>query len=124
MAVEKIHDKGQTLSPPIGKLVGIVDSRADFDNVARALEVAGLTSIEALCGAEGVNLLERVHTFFFSDMEDRVLQRHIEELKAGHIVILVKTPADRIEEAAKIATRNGVWRIVYFGFTTVTWLTK
>lgn len=47
--------------------------------------------------------------------------RHIEELKAGHIIALIKVPADRI---AEIATQNGARRLVYFGFPTVTWLTK
>jgi hypothetical protein len=124
MAVQRIRDEGQTLSPPTGKLVGIIDTRADFDKVVRAVQIIGPISIEALCGEEGVNLLERVNTFFFSDMEDRVLQRHIEELKAGHIVALIKVPEDRIDEAAKIATQNGARRLVYFGFMTVTWLTK
>ncbi len=124
MAVQRIRDEGQTLNPPTGKLVGIINTRADFDNVVRAMEGVGLTSIEALCGEDGVNLLERVHTFFFSDMEERVLQRHIQELKAGHIVALIKIPADRIDEIAKIATQNGARRLVYFGFTVVTWLTK
>ncbi|HEX7449457.1 MAG TPA: hypothetical protein VF306_18010, partial [Pirellulales bacterium] len=73
-----------------------------------------------------VNLLDRVNTsrFFFSDMEDRVLQRHIEELKAGHIIAVIKVPDDRIDEIAEIATQHGARRLVYFGFTTVTWLTK
>lgn len=124
MAAQRIRDEGQTLSPPTGKLLGILDTRADFDNVVRAMKDAGLTSIEALCGEDGVNLLERVHTFFFSDMEERVLQRHIEELQAGRIIALIKVPADRIDEAVEIATRNGARRLVHFGFTTVTWLTK
>jgi hypothetical protein len=111
-------------SQPTGKLVGIIDTRADFDKVVRAVQIIGPISIEALCGEEGVNLLERVNTFFFSDMEDRVLQRHIEELKAGHIVALIKVPDDQIDEIAKIATQNGARRLVYFGFMTVTWLTK
>lgn len=125
MAVQRIRDEGQTLRPPTGKLLGILDTRADFDNVVRAMKSVGLTSIEALCGDDGVNLLERVNssTFFFSDLEDRVLQRHIEELKAGNIIALIKVPADRIDEAAEVATQNGARRLVYFGFTTVTWLT-
>lgn len=126
MAVQRIRDEGQTLSTPTGKLLGILDTRADFDNAVHALKSAGVTSIKALCGEEGVNLLDRVNTsrFFFSDMEDRVLQRHIEELKAGHIIAVIKVPDDRIDEIAEIATQHGARRLVYFGFTTVTWLTK
>src|SRR6185312_8866019 len=98
MTVEKIRDVGQTLSPPTGKLLGIVDTRSDLDKVAGALKSAGFQRIEALGGDEGINLLERIDTFFFSDMEDRVIKRHIEELKLGHFVIAIDTPADRVDE--------------------------
>lgn len=72
----------------------------------------------------GVNLLERINTFFFSDMEDRVLKRHIEELKAGHVIMVFEAPTDRVDEAARIADQHGVRRLVHFGLTTVTWHTK
>jgi hypothetical protein len=80
--------------------------------------------VETLSGEEGVRLQERAPTFFFSDLEDRVLARHIEEIKAGHIVVAIKTPSDRVEEATEIASTNGARRLVYFGAMTVTWLTK
>jgi hypothetical protein len=105
-------------------VLGIVDTRAAFDEAARALQAGGFQKIEALSGEEGVNLLERIHTFFFSDMEDRVLKRHIEELKAGHIIMLIETPTDRVDEAVSIAAQKGARRLVHFGLTTVTWLTK
>ena len=124
MAVEKIRDTGQTLSPPTGKLLGIVDTRADLDQVTGALKSAGFKKIEALGGDDGVNLLERIDTFFFSDMEERVIARHIEELKSGHFVIAFDAPADQVDEAVRIATQNGARRLVRFGLLTVTWLTK
>jgi hypothetical protein len=124
MIVTRIRDEGQTLSVPTGKVLGIVDTRAAFDDVARALQAGGFQKIEAISGDEGVNMLERIHTFFFSDMEDRVLKRHIDELKAGHIIIAIETPADRVDEAVSIAAEHGARRLVHFGFTTVTWLTK
>jgi hypothetical protein len=80
--------------------------------------------METISGEEGVRLLERVHTFFFSDMEERVLKRHIDELKAGHIVVAIKAPSDRVNEATEIASQNGARRLVHFGALTVTWLTK
>ena len=82
MAVERIHDEGQTLKYPTGRVLGIVDTRADFDRLVAALQRSGFDKIEAICGDEGVNLLERVGGFFFSDMEPRVLERHVNELKA------------------------------------------
>jgi hypothetical protein len=82
------------------------------------------TKTEHLIGNEGVALLERVDRFFFSDMEDRVLARHIEELKAGHIIVVVEVSSDRVDDANRIASENGARRLVYFGRMTITWLTK
>jgi hypothetical protein len=92
--------------------------------VFRALKNAGFTTITAICGEEGVQLLERVSTFFFSDLEERVLNRHIEELKAGHIIVGIETPANRVDEAVSVATQHGARRLVHFGLLTITWHTK
>ena len=124
MTVETIRDEGQTLKVPTGKMLGIVDTQADFDRVIPALEKAGFKKIQALFGDDGIQLLERVQTFFFSDMEERILNRHLEELKAGHMIVLIETPSEKVEEAANIASKNGVRRLVHFGMATVTWLTK
>lgn len=124
MTVTRIRDEGQTPDIPRGKVLGIVDTRAAFDEAARALQAGGFQKIEALSGEEGVNLLERINTFFFSDMEDRVLKRHIEELKAGHIIMVFEAPTDRVDEAVSIADQHGVRRLVHFGLATVTWHTK
>lgn len=124
MTVEKIRDEGQILDPPTGKVVGIIESRAEFDNAARALQAAGFEKIEVLSGEEGIHLLDRVNSFFFSDMEERVLNRHIDELRQGHLSILITSPSDRMEEAAAIATQHGARRLVHFGAAVVTWLTK
>jgi hypothetical protein len=124
MTVTQIHDEGQTLSVPGGKVLGTADTRAVFDETAQALKAAGFEEIEALSGQEGIDLLERIHTFFFSDMEDRMLANHIEELKADHIIMLIATPADRVDEAVSIATQHGAHCLVHFGLATVTWLKK
>lgn len=124
MNVERIRDEGQQLRPPTGKVLGIVETRAAFEKLVPALKAAGFDKIESLFGEEGVSLLERVGGFFFSDMEERVLARHIDELKAGHMVILISTPPDRVDELTEIASQNGARRLVHFGVMTVTWLTK
>src|SRR5687768_10880477 len=100
MSVTRVRDEGQTLKYPKGKLIGIVDTRADFDRLVPALRDAAFDKIEALVGEEGVGLLERIGTFFFSDMEERVINRHIEELKAGHVIVAIEAPHDRVAEAA------------------------
>jgi hypothetical protein len=124
MSVTQIRDEGQTLRVPRGKVLGIADTRAVFDEAVQALNAAGFEEIEVLSGQEGVDLLERIGTFFFSDMEDRMLANHIEELKADHIIMLIETPTDRVDEAVRIASERGAHCLVHFGRATVTWLTK
>jgi len=124
MGFERIRDEGQTLGIPVGKVLGIVNTRAELDDVVRALKSAGFHTITAIWGEEGVQLLDRVSIFFFSDMEERVLNRHIEELKAGHIVIGIETPSDRVDEAISVAEQHGARRLVHFGLLTITWHTK
>jgi hypothetical protein len=125
MSVKQIRDEGQRLRYPTGKILGVVDKPADVDGLARALESAGLGNIEEISGTEGVHLLERINrSFFFSDAEERVLARHIEELKAGHLIIAIEVPSDRVDEAVSVASQNGARQLMHFGWATVTWLTK
>ncbi len=124
MNVKRIEDEGQTLSTPTGKVLGVVDTRAGFDELVRALSSAGFDEIEEMDGVDGVHLLERIHTFFFSDMESRILKWHLDELRQGHIIIMIPTPSDRIDELQEIATRHGARQLVHYGFLTITWLTK
>jgi hypothetical protein len=124
MAPAPIHDEGQTLGLPTGKLLGIVETPSNLENLAVGLKAASFSKVEYLIGEDGIALLERVDGFFFSDLEDRVLARHIEELKAGHMIVAIEVPSDRVDEATRIASEHGGRRLVYFGPMTVTWLTK
>jgi hypothetical protein len=55
MSVEPMSDQGQTLSYPRGKVLGIVDTRGQFDDVVAALKSAGFGGITALHGEDGVS---------------------------------------------------------------------
>ncbi|QDU37701.1 hypothetical protein Mal4_20170 [Maioricimonas rarisocia] len=122
MSVEPIHDEGQQLPAPTGKVLGVVDSQEDLDRVADALKAAGFESIVSLHGQEGLQLLERVATFFWGDCESEVLKRHIDNLKQGRFVIGIETPAKRSQEAAAIASEQGAHFLVHMGLATVTWM--
>lgn len=124
MTVETIHDKGQTLPAPHGKVLGVVDTQTQFDQVVADLQKAGFEKITAIRGDEGVQLLERVEGFSLGDEEEPVLHRHIDELKAGHIIIAIQTPGSRADEAATVAAKHGARFLVHFGFGAVTWLKK
>ena len=70
MSVTPITDQGQTLSYPRGKVLGIVDTQGQLDDVVASLKKAGFEGIKVLHGEDGLQLLERVNGFFFSDMEE------------------------------------------------------
>ncbi len=122
MSVEPMSDQGQTLGYPRGKVVGVVDTQGQFDEVVAALKKAGFDGIQALHGADGLQLLERVNTFFFNQYEERALQRHIQELEQGHFIFSVPTPSSRAQEAANVASEDGARFLVHFGYLTLTWL--
>ena len=124
MSVAKTHDRGQTLHYPTGKVLGIVDTEAELKGLIAALNDAGFGEIESLHGKEGIQLLKRVEKFFFSDIEAVVINRHIYELEAGHTIVAIKPPPDRVDEAVSVASRNGARRLVYFGSLAVTWHPK
>lgn len=122
MSVKPMSDQGQTLDYPSGKVVGVVDTQAQLDEVVAALKKAGFDNIRALQGADGLQLLERIDTFFFNQYEERVLQRHIQELQQGHFLFSVQTSSSRAQEAANVASEHGARFLVHFGFLTLSWL--
>jgi hypothetical protein len=122
--VEPIRDEGQTLPYPTGKVLGVVDSQKEFDNVVAGLKNAGFPKITAVHGDEGVQLLERLEGFFWGDAEGPVLRRHIDELKRGAFIFAVQTPSSDAEKVAEVASQHGARFIVHFGFATVTWIKK
>lgn len=97
----------------------MVETQGQFDEVVAALKRAGFDSIQALQGADGLQLLERVDTFFFNRPVERVLQRHIQELQQGHFIFSVETPSSRDQEAANVASEHGARFLVHFGFWTL-----
>lgn len=122
MSVEKLHDAGQTLSPPLGKVLGVVNTRDQLRDVVEGLKEAGFTAIKVLEGDEGATLLERSQGVFWGDAEGPVLQRMIEELKAGHFAFSIQTPSADSSRVAEIASALGARFLVHFGLASVTWL--
>ena len=51
-----------------------------------------------------------------------MLNRHIEELKAGRAVVAIETDSGKVDRVAEVASTNGVRFIVHFGALAVTWL--
>lgn len=124
MNAEIIRDEGQKLPAPTGRVLGVVDTRQELDDVAAALSKAGFDRVTAIHGVEGVALLERFEGAFWGDAEEPVLRRHLDELKAGKGIIAIRTSSELAAEAADIAAQHGARFLVHFGLMAVTWLKK
>jgi hypothetical protein len=92
---------------PNNKIVGIIDTPDDLQGVLAALKDAGidLGDIETLCGQPGMERLDRsgkrhglvaqlIRLAQFMGEEQTHLQRHEEELAAGHFLISVVVGKD------------------------------
>ena len=104
MAVKPVIDHGQELARPEGQAIGFVDTREQFDAVAKALKAAGYAEsmIIALKGEDGVDMLERMQEMFnFGDGEDAVMEFSIKELQQGHYALGIEAK-DR-EDAMRVA---------------------
>ena len=119
MAVKPVIDHGQELARPGGQAIVFVDTRKQFDAVTKALKASGYadSSIVALLGEDGVDLVERLQeTFNFGDGEDAFMESSLKELQAGHYAISIKAEdrADAVR-AVSISEPLGAHSFSYFG---------
>ncbi|WP_417388575.1 hypothetical protein [Gimesia sp.] len=120
MTREPMIDHGQTLTGPVGKVIGFLDGKVEFEAFADALQAAGYSETDfiLLYGEDGINLLERMkeHRFFFSDSEDSIIQTGIRELKRGHSIVSIEvTDRQHAVEIASLAKPLNGHGFMYFG---------
>jgi hypothetical protein len=119
MTVTPVIDRGQELATPEGKAIGFVDTKEQFDAVTQALKTASFadSSIIALQGADGIEMLQRLQkTFNFGDGEDAIVEFAIKELRAGHYALSIQAE-DRADalRAATLSEPLGAHSFSYFG---------
>ncbi|HZZ71586.1 MAG TPA: hypothetical protein VFE24_04990 [Pirellulales bacterium] len=128
MDVQPLHDRGQTVPSPSGRVVGFVNTQAECDAIIEALNAVGVPrkKITVLFGQEGLHILERSQgKFFMGDAESETVEFAIQELSNGHVSFAVD--ADDRDEASRIAaviTQNGGHTVSYFGPLVAERLTK
>jgi len=125
MTVQPLVDRGQTIAPPAGKVIGFIDGKSQFEAFANAARAAGFpaSSIMSLYGEDGIQLLQRLKdtSFFFGDAEDSIIQLSIKELGQGHYAAAVDvTDHQQAQEIASLAKPHGGHSFSYFG----TWISE
>jgi hypothetical protein len=116
MPVKPVMDHGQELARPEGQVIGFVDTREQFDPVARALNYAD-ANIIALQGADGIEMLKHLQkTFNFGGGEDALMEFSIKVLRAGHYALGIGVD-DRASavQVASLAEPLGAHSFSYFG---------
>jgi hypothetical protein len=125
MTGELTVDRGQALTAPVGKVIGFVDDKEQFDASSEAWASAGYSpaSITSLYSEDGIQLLERLKddSFFFADSEDSIIDRSIKELRLGHYAVAIEV-VDRQHAVAiaSLAEPHGGHGFTYFG----TWMSE
>ena len=124
MAIKPVIDHGQELATPEGQAIGFVDTKEQFDAVTKALIAAGYaeSTIIALKGEDGVDMLERLQeTFYFGDGEDAILEFSIKELQKGHYALGIEAKdRDDAMHIASVSEPVGAHSFSYFG----TWVNE
>ena len=125
MKVEPTADHGQRIASPQGKVIGFIDSKAEFEAFAESVRAAGYSEshITSLFGDDGIHLLERLkkNSFFFGDSEDSVIQLSIKELRQGHYAAAVDVADhEQAKQVASLAKPHGGHSFSYFGL----WVTE
>jgi hypothetical protein len=123
------NKSSEFISYPTNRVVGTIDDPGTAQTVVEALHEAGfnMNEIDILYGEEGMRrldptgeeqgLLARVQRVAFHwHEEDKYLRQHVEDIKAGHFVImtLAKEPEKR-EKVRDILKSHGGRFIKFFG---------
>ena len=114
----------ESMKSPIGKVIGVVETRAQFQAVSEALAKLGVQEVEVLEGANGINHLEddqaAVAQCILGDMEAEMVKRYLDAVKAGQIVFAATVEPEIADQAAETAKARGASEVVHFGVLVIT----
>jgi precorrin-6B methylase 2 len=104
------------------RVTGFVETRAQLDALAKALEKVGMRQIEVMAGEGGEAYLDhREHSsvalvsFIFGDAETETLPRYLEAVKQGYFVFAVSVERENAALIAETAKAVGAKDVVHFG---------
>ena len=120
MSLQPLKDEGQTLDKLDGRLIGVLDTRAQVDAAISALHSAGIpdSDLILLKGQDGINLIQRFEKaqWFFSDLPDELVSRDKSVLAEGRYVLGIKVPnGRRAREIAALMKEHGGHGFMHFG---------
>jgi hypothetical protein len=120
MSLQPLKDEGQTLGKLDGRLIGILDTRAQVDAAVSALHGAGIpdSDLILLHGQDGINLIQRFEKehWFFSDLPASLFCRDKSVLAEGRYALGIKVPnGQRAREIAALMKEHGGHGFMHFG---------
>ncbi len=119
MTAKPLRDTGQDVPPPQGHVIGFVDTKPEFDAVAKALRDAGYpdTKITVLQGEEGIRLLEpEEDSFEFGEAESRMMHNSMDQLRRGHYRLEIAVEnRDEALRITRLISPYGAHTLGYYG---------
>lgn len=109
---------------PFGKVIGVVENRAQLHAVTEALSQLKVNDVEVLEGVKGINVLkgeeDAVAGCFLGDMEAEMVRCYLDAVQAGRIVFAARVDSGIADQAAETAKARGASDVVHFGVLVVT----
>lgn len=130
MTYTSLGNSGEFLEYPTNRVVGIFADWAKTQPALQALATEGFTKeqVGVLSGPEGAKRLDAsgkehglyatISRFFqgFADMDDQHVQRHEQELIAGHVLVLVEAADEPVRERVRaLLKQHGGYFINFYG---------
>jgi hypothetical protein len=120
MSLQPLKDEGQTLGRLDGRLIGVLDTRAQVDAAVSSLHGAGIpdSDLTLLHGQDGINLIQRFEKghWYFIGLPVNVVCRDKSVLAEGSYVLGIKVPnGRRAREIAALMKEHGGHGFMHFG---------
>lgn len=124
MTTDNAITSAESVKSPIGKVIGVVETRAQLQAVSEALSKLGVQEFDVLEGTNGINHLEddqaAVARCFLGDMEAEMVRCYLDAVKAGRIVFAARVESEVADQAAETAKARGASDVVHFGVLVIT----
>jgi hypothetical protein len=118
---------GPTALAGVPRVMGVIPGQHELDELVRALDAAGVSTVEILEGEAGAGYLDqREHSFraflenYFEDLETEMRHRYAQEVGRGRLVFAVPVTRGNKDDVVQVVRARGAIHVAHFG----TWVNE